>query len=329
MIKKATLINENEKLKREIYIWRNIGIGINASVKEKEEATKTFLEQYSGYNYCEVCRVIHLSKGTYFNFINNKVEKTTYEIKDESLLKEIKIVFEESNRIYGVDKINAVLRKKGIITSARKISQLMKSNNLIKQNVMKRPKPQVIRERCNYFRNLLNRQFDQQEPNKVWVSDLLEINLSGVKYYLCAILDLFARKVLSWRVSHRKSDNLTINAIKEAFEIRNEPVGLIFHSDQGLEFTTHNFMNTLKVLGIKQSFSYPGSPNDNAAMEGFYSILRREEVNIHINKYVNSRGIRDYLTKYFYFYNNKRIHRSLDDRTPQEVEDEWFKKHSN
>ena len=107
----------------------------------------------------------------------------------------------------------------------------MKSNNLIKQNVMKRPKPQVIRERCNYFRNLLNRQFDQQEPNKVWVSDLLEINLSGVKYYLCVILDLFARKVLSWRVSHRKSDNLTINAIKEAFEIRNEPVGLMFHRD--------------------------------------------------------------------------------------------------
>ena len=88
-------------------------------------------------------------------------------------------------------------------------------------------------------------------------------------------------------------------------------------------------MNTLKVLGIKQSFSYPGSPNDNAAMEGFYSILRREEVNININKYINSRGIREYLTKYFYFYNNKRIHRSLDDRTPQEVEDEWFKKHSN
>ena len=87
-------------------------------------------------------------------------------------------------------------------------------------------------------------------------------------------------------------------------------------------------MNTL-VLGIKQLFSYPGSPNDNAVMEGFNSILIREEVNINIIKYVNSRGIRDYLTKDFYFYNNKRIHRSLDDRTPQEVEDEWFKKHSN
>lgn len=329
MIKKSTLINNIEKLKRILFIWENIGIGINASVKEKEEATKSFLEKHDEYKYCEVCRVIHLNKGTYFNYINNKVEKTVYQINDDKLLKEIEIVFEESKKIYGTDKINAVLRKKGIITSSRKISQLMKTNNLIKQNIMKRPKPQVVRERSNYFRNLLNRQFNQQEPNKVWVSDLLEINLSGIKYHLCVVLDLFARKVVSWRVSHRKSDNLTLNTIKEAFEIRNEPLNLMFHSDQGLEFTTNKFINTLKALGIKQSFSYPGSPNDNAAMEGFYSILRREEINININKYENSKGIREYLKNYFDFYNNKRIHRSLGDRTPQEVEDEWYKNNLN
>ena len=62
-------------------------------------------------------------------------------------------------------------------------------------------------------------------------------------------------------------------------------------------------------------------------MEGFYSILRREETNINITNYKNSKDINDYLSKYFDFYNNKRIHRSIGDKTPQEVEDEWFKNH--
>ena len=113
MIKKATLIKENEKLKRILYIWENIGIGINSTTKEKEMAVKQFLINNPGYESYEVCNTIKLNRGTYFNFINNKVEKTIYQINDEKLLKEIKIVFEETNRIYGIERIQIALRKKG------------------------------------------------------------------------------------------------------------------------------------------------------------------------------------------------------------------------
>lgn len=325
MIKKSQLLEENIKLKRKVFIWENIGIGINASVKEKENATKIFLENHRDYNFYEVCRVIGLNKGTYYNFINHKVEKTTYEVNDEMLTKEIKEIFEESGKRYGVEKIYAVLKRKNIVTSVRKISTLMKKNNLVKNNVMKRPTPTTVKERRKYYRNLLARQFNQEEPNKVWVSDFLEININGAKFYLCVILDLFSRKVIAWRLSHKISENLAVNTFKDAFEIRNEPIGLMFHSDQGCEFTSHKFMNTLKMLGVKQSFSYPGYPRDNACMEGFYSLLRREEININIDKYENSRIIKDYLTKYFSWYNEKRIHSSLANKTPQEIENEWNK----
>ena len=107
----------------------------------------------------------------------------------------------------------------------------MKKNNLVKNNVMKRPTPTTVKERRKYYRNLLARQFNQEEPNKVWVSDFLEININGVKFYLCVILDLFSRKVIAWRLSHKISENLAVNTFKDAFEIRNEPIGLMFHSD--------------------------------------------------------------------------------------------------
>ena len=68
---------------------------------------------------------------------------------------------------------------------------------------------------------------------------------------------------------------LMANTFKDAFENRDEPLKLLFHTDQGAEFTSHMFIESLKAYGIKQSFSYPGCPNDNACMEGFYSILRR------------------------------------------------------
>ena len=329
MIKKSTLINENEKLKRMVFIWENIGIGINASIKEKEEATKAFLTNNSNYNFYEVCRTINLNKATYYNYLNNKVEKTQYEINDEKIIEEIKKVYESVNGIYGADKIKVVLERNGVITSSRKIIQLMREHNLVKKNVMRRPKQSVIKERNNYFKNLLNREFNPDEPNKVWVSDFLEINVKGVKFYLCVILDLFARKVIAWRLSHKCNDNLAINTLKDAFEARNEPAGLIFHSDQGCQFTSQKFQHLLKMLAVKQSFSYPGSPNDNACMEGFYSLLRREEINNNIENYENSKIIKEYLTKYFYLYNNIRIHRSLNDKTPQEVEETWYKEHSN
>ena len=327
MIKKATLIKENEKLKREIFIWKNIGIGMNASTKEKEIATKEFLEDNVDFNFYEVCKTIGLSKATYYNFLYNKAEKTLYEINDEKLYIEIKKVYDSVNGIYGADKIKVVLQKNGITTSSRKVTELMRRHNLVKRNVMKRPKQTVNKERRKYFRNLLKREFNPDEPNKIWVSDFLEIKVKGVKFYLCVVLDLFARKVVAWRLSHNINTNLAINTFKDAFESRNEPVGLIFHSDQGCEFTSQEFQHMLKMLAVKQSFSYPGSPNDNACMEGFYSVLRREEININIDKYENSRVIKEYLTNYFNIYNNVRIHRTLNDMTPNEVEEKWYIEH--
>lgn len=328
MIKKATLLKDNNKLKRKLYIWENIGIGIKATVREKEIAIKEFLEKNPDYNLYEVCSTIKLNKGTYYNFINNKVEKTIYEINDDLLKIEIVKIFEESGKRYGTNKILLALRKQKINVSERRVRRLIKELNLQKILIKKRVIVSSLPHKPTFYKNYLKRRFDIDAPNKVWVSDFLEIRICGITFYLCVVLDLFARYVVAWKLSSRKSEGLAVNTFKLAYESRNEPSDLLFHSDQGSEYTSHRFMNTLKMLGVKQSFSNPSTPYDNAVIESLYATLREEEINPHILQYENSKVIREFLTIYFDYYNNKRIHTYNGDLTPKEKEDLWFYNHN-
>ncbi|MCQ2797514.1 MAG: IS3 family transposase [Bacilli bacterium] len=326
MIRKSQLVKENERLRKKVYILENIGIGLNSSVKEKERACKRFLEDNPAYTPYEVCTAIGLNRGTFYNFLHNKVEEPWFARKEAEVTKLVKEVFEESRGVYGQDRIVIALRSRGISISKETVSRIMKRNGLRVASVVKRPAKSVRRDRQQYYRNLLKRQFDQDAPNKVWASDFLEIRIGSVRYYLCVILDLYARMVVAWRVSPKRSDRLALNTFRDAYASRNEPVGLIFHTDQGSEFRSHLFMDSLRFYGVRQSFSYPGAPTDNACMEGFYSTLRKEEINININSYVDRLALEKYLSEYFAFYNGKRIHTSNKGLPPMLKEEEWRKK---
>lgn len=310
---------EITKLKRAIYIWENIGIGMNSTTKEKEIAIKQFLEKNSDYNFYQVCDVIGLNKGTYYHFINDKKNKTQYEINDEKLSIEIRNIYAETEGRIGSNKIKIILDSRNVKASLQKVRKLMKKMNL--KVVMKKPnRRDKDTTPKNIFRNnLLKKQFFQDKPNKVWVSDFTEIKINRAKFYLCVILDLFSRKVVAYRLSIRLNSNLALLTFKDAYQNRGEPNDLLFHSDQGAQYTSIEFMNTLKALKIKQSFSNPGNPYDNAVMESFFATLKREEV--HRKKYKDYDVLKESISKYIIFYNNVRPHKSLNYLTPTKFED--------
>lgn len=186
-----------------------------------------------------------------------------------------------------------------------------------------KPKP----PKNTFLKNLLKRHFIQNAPNKAWVSDFTEIKVQGVSYYLCLILDLFSRKVVAYRVHYQKNANLIINTFKDAFRLRNEPNELLFHSDQGAEFTSYEFQNLLKTLLVKQSVSQPGVPYNNAVIESFYSIIKREE--IHKRDYIDCDDLKSSISNYIDLYNNYRHHRTLDNLTPNEFENRYFENQDN
>lgn len=310
---------EITKLKRTIYIWENIGVGMNATTKEKEIATKQFLEKNSDYNFYQVCDVIGLNKGTYYHFINDKKNKTQYEINDEKLSIEIRNIYAETEGRIGSNKIKVILDSRNFKASLQKVRKLMKKMNL--KVVIKKPnrRDKDTTPKNIFRKNLLKKQFFQDKPNKVWVSDFTEIKINRAKFYLCVILDLFSRKVVAYRLSIRLNSNLALLTFKGAYQNRGEPNDLLFHSDQGSQYTSIEFMNTLKALKTKQSFSNPGNPYDNAVMESFFATLKREEV--HRKKYKDYDDLKASIDKYMVFYNDIRPHKSLKYLTPTQFEE--------
>lgn len=129
-----------------------------------------------------------------------------------------------------------------------------------------------------FYPNRLLRHFKVEAPNLIWVSDITFVTVGDDLAAICAILDLYARKVVSYEISMNADAELVTRTFKKAYEERKPSTGLLFHSDLGTQYTSFEFRELLRTYNVKQSYSNPGCPYDNAVSEGFFSIMKREEL---------------------------------------------------
>ena len=174
------------------------------------------------------------------------------------------------------------------------------------------------RERLLKKQNLLQRQFKADAPNRVWVSDITCFKVDGNYLYVCAILDLFSRKVVAHRVSPKNSTYLVTSTFRQAYQNRNEPRQLTFHSDQGSQYTSNAFRKLLRMNKVIQSFSKSGRPHDNAVAESFFASMKREEV--YRTQYHSEHQFMGSVDTYIEFYNTKCPHSTLNHKTPDGFE---------
>lgn len=163
---------------------------------------------------------------------------------------------------------------------------------------------------------------NQEAPNHVWVSDITHLYVNYKPYYLCVIIDLFARKVIGYKLSSNMELHIVLEPFNEAFEKRGRPCDLLFHSDQGSQFSSYKFRMHLQNLRVKQSFSNPGCPYDNAVVESFFRSLKAEEV--YHKYYATIEEMESSIIEYIDFFNNKRPHQKLGYKTPNQIEEEFF-----
>ena len=144
----------------------------------------------------------------------------------------------------------------------------------------------------------------------------------GKWYYFCIVMDLFSHKIISWNISGKPDVDLVITAFKKAYTKRNAPLGLMFHSDRGTQYTAFAFRQLLDCLNVVQSFSKKGYPFDNACCECFFKYLKKEEVNR--KTYHSLKELQLSVFEYMEgFYHVKRPHGFLGMMTPNEKE-EWY-----
>ena len=146
----------------------------------------------------------------------------------------------------------------------------MKEMNLPKMSTVKPPRPPKQSDDSQAFQNLLAQKFDQPAPNLVWVCDFTYVRVGQRFCYLCVILDLFARRVIAYRVGTRLDRFLALETLRDAVRNRGVSQGVMFHSDRGAQFTSADFRKVLDSLHMVQSFSKNGHPYDNAVMKCFF-----------------------------------------------------------
>jgi putative transposase len=162
-------------------------------------------------------------------------------------------------------------------------------------------------------------------PNQVWATDITYIKLAGGDVYLVAIIDVYSRKILAWRVSNTLDAEFCIAALEEAIALYGIPA--IFNTDQGCQFTSDAFIAVLEWNGIQISMDGVNRALDNIYIERFWRTLKYED--IYLNDYRTVIDLKAGMKRYMDFYNGERFHASKDYQTPNEVYSSKFQEKEN
>lgn len=249
------------------------------------------------------CRLFGVRKSNFYYRTQRRPTKTQNQQRDEVLRPLVEKIYLRSGKRISSEAIRQKLLDQGISISKRKVLSFLREWKADKGTTSARMSAAAARRRFCHL-NLLDRQFNPEAPNKAWVSDITELHYAGGKLYLCVVLDLFSRKVLAARVSRQNDTALVARTFETAFLRRGRPRGLLFHSDQGRQYTSDYFRELLEEFSVRQSFSTPGVPYDNAVMESFFASLKKEEYHRYLYKSIGA--LLDSVRQYLLFYNRQR-----------------------
>lgn len=262
-----------------------------------------------------MCSVLKISRATYYYEAKEKPNES-------SLIQSIKEIFRLSRNNYGTRKIRKELAKEGNIVSRRRIGRIMKQEGLVSNYTVAQFKPHV--DKCNEDKiaNVVDRKFNGQPQHNVVVSDLTYVRVGMSWNYICLLIDLFNREIIGYSAGRNKDAKLVMQAFSKV-ETNLKNIN-IFHTDRGNEFKNKLIDETLKAFEIERSLSMKGCPYDNAVAEATYKIIKTEFAKNKV--FVSLEDLQVELADYVNWFNNHRIHSSLDYLTPREYRENTLKK---
>ena len=261
--------------------------------------------------------VLGVSRAGFYKYIRRPQSYRSQE--DERLGCMIKKVHLDNLRAYGCRRLMDALKDQGESIGKSRVRRLMEKHNII----VKYKKPFRITTQSNHKNlispNILGRNFSATQPNEKWVSDISYIPTQTGFLYLAVIIDLYSRMVVGIGMSSSLGKDLLLKAFHQASHRRSNPEGILFHSDQGVQYTSEDFRGVLSKKLTIQSMSRKGNCWDNAVCESFFSTLKRELMSD--KKFINKEEAKTALFDYIeVFYNRKRKHSTLGYLPPFEFE---------
>lgn len=251
------------------------------------------------------CELLSISRSSFY-----------YEVKGENPLnlKLMRLIDEQflEEPSWGSRQMARYLRREGYCVGKKRVRRLMRKMGLMP--VYRKPRTSVPHPEHEVYPYLL-RNLDITRPNQVWCSDICYIPMRRGFLYLVVVMDWYSRKVLSWRLSNTLEADFCVAALEEALAKYGAPE--IFNTDQGGQFTSLDFTQTLEDAGVRISMDGRGRWMDNVMAERLWRSLKYECV--YLNAFETGSEAREGIGRWFDRYNRRRPHSSLDDRTPYEA----------
>ena len=261
-------------------------------------------------------KALGVSSSGYYQWLNSKPSQRS--IVNDLLLNKIEKAFKSSGYNYGSPRITKCLCRSGENVNRKSVARLMKLNGLKVKTKRKYVNTTNSSHSLPIADNLLDRKFDVSEPNTVWAGDITYIPTKSGWLYLSVVMDLYSRKVVGWSMNKTMETNLVSQSLKMAYLNRNPDSDLIFHSDRGSQYASTRFNHQLTTYQITPSMSRKGNCWDNACVESFFSIMKREGCGkVFDNRQQAELEIFKFIEVY---YNRQRLHSTLDYYSPEQFE---------
>ncbi|HBQ2181228.1 TPA: IS3 family transposase, partial [Klebsiella pneumoniae] len=269
-----------------------------------------------------LCRVLDVHPSGFYAWLQQPHSQRHQ--ADLRLTGQIKQFWLESGCVYGYRKIHLDLRDSGQQCGVNRVWRLMKRVGIKAQVGYRSPRARKG-EASIVSPNRLQRQFNPDAPDERWVTDITYIRTHEGWLYLAVVVDLFSRKIIGWSMQSRMTKDIVLNALLMAVWRRNPQKQVLVHSDQGSQYTSHEWQSFLKSHGLEGSMSRRGNCHDNAVAESFFQLLKRERIKkkLYGTREEARSDIFDYIEM---FYNSKRRHGSSDQMSPTEYENQYYQR---
>ena len=278
-----------------------------ASSADTGTKRRVIIENRDKYSISAMCRVLKIGRSTLYYESKGKTADTELE---NAVIEE----FRRSRNNYGTRKLKVMLNRRKFCVSRRKIGKIMRKYGLVSKYTLRRRKRGRAAVNNDETANIVQREFDGRSKYEVVVSDLTYVKIAGQWRYLCLLLDLCGRKILGSAVGSKKDARLVETAFYSVqADLRQID---IFHTDRGSEFKNLVIHQLLDTFGIRRSLSARGTPYDNSVAESMYNIIKTEF--IFGMEFADLSEFKLLWFDYVNWYNNVRIHSSLDYLTPEQ-----------
>lgn len=271
------------------------------------------------------CEVLGVSPSGYHERKTREIDPTgrpRRNISNDALLVHIRAVHAETKGEYGWPRVWKELLARGIRVGKQRVQKLMQLHGIKARAKRKYKATTDSNHSLPVAQNLLQRDFSPAAPDRVWSSDITYIATDEGWLYLAVVIDLFSRQVVGWSMKPHMKTELVGDALRMAWFRRHPTAGLIFHSDRGSQFCSHEFQKALEGYGMRSSMSRKADCWDNAVTESLWGSLK--VARLHGRRFETRRDAMDEVVDWLSFYNHRRLHSTLGYVSPMQFERAWL-----